>query len=121
MFFEISGAFYTIISLYLSFHQGARSFGLPRITTLPPERFPSPLPNLPLLISNLIYQRADLLNLNPDVTTILKNHTWLAEEANPGGCARQEDGASLQRSTLTEVADLLRDGEDHVPESIPRQ
>lgn len=60
-------------------------------------------------------QRANLLNLNPNITTILEHHTRVAEIANASRGAREKNGARLQCRALREVADLLRNGEDHVP------
>ena len=69
---------------------------------------------LPVLILDLVDQRADLLDPNPDITTILQHDSGLAEEANTGGCAGEEDGAGFQRCALGEVGNLFFDVEDHV-------
>ena len=75
--------------------------------------------SLPLLVSDLVDQRADFLNLNSNVAFILQHDLGVAEEADSSGCACQEDRACLESRSLREVADLLGDGENHV--SLIRQ
>src|ERR1700742_4319377 len=59
----------------------------------------------PLLVPDLVDQRADLLDFDSDVSLILEDDAGLAEEANARGRSGQEDRAGLESRALREVAD----------------
>ncbi len=68
----------------------------------------------PSLIFDLIYQGANFLDVDSNITSILQSHSWLAEIPYSGWRTCEKDGPCFKSRALRQVRNLLLHVEDHI-------